>query len=142
MGGGLLLQTGDLGRLDVAFGPSGAGLDGSLLCQCTLPANVDRFLLGDAANLVGFDVAVLVAFGARHPHKPYDEQNCCDRDNDNQNDCAGSHLGSVWWSVVDGFIGGGAAVVEDHRVRLMSNPARYELGWGTWQFVTLGLTPK
>ena len=29
-----------------------------------------------------------------------------------------------------------------HRVRLVSNPARYELGWGTWQFVTLGLTPK
>jgi hypothetical protein len=43
---------------------------------------------------------------------PFDEQNCRDRDNDDQNDSAGSHLGSlVWWSVVDEFIGGGAAVV-------------------------------
>jgi hypothetical protein len=42
-------------------------------------------------------VAVLVAFVARHPRDCRDEQKCNDRDDDDQNDTAGSHVGSFDW---------------------------------------------
>ena len=111
VGGGLLLQTGGLGRLHVGFGLGGAGLGGSLVGECLLLPDVECLLLGGAADLVGFDVAVLVAFGARQPRQPCDEQNCRDRDDDDQNDSAGSDVGSSrWLSMVDGFLGGDVTV--------------------------------
>jgi hypothetical protein len=67
VGGGLLLQTGGLGRLDVGFGLGGAALGRGLVGQCFALLNLQCFLLGGLADLVGFDVAVLVAFVARHP---------------------------------------------------------------------------
>src|ERR1700677_132398 len=81
VGGGLLLQTGGLSRLDVRFA--------LLLLQC--------FLLGGLADLVGFDVAVLVAFVARYPCDRGDEHNCRDRDDDDQNDTGGSHVAPWDW---------------------------------------------
>jgi hypothetical protein len=42
-------------------------------------------------------VAVLVALIARHPRDCGDEQKCRDRDDDDQKDSAGSHVGSLDW---------------------------------------------
>jgi hypothetical protein len=49
------------------------------------------------ANLPGFDAAVLGAFVARHPRDCGDEHNCRDRNDDDQNDSAGSHVSSFDW---------------------------------------------
>jgi hypothetical protein len=43
--------------------------------------------------------------------------------------------------MVGGFISGELAVVTA-TASIGENTARYQLGWGTLQFVTLGLTPK
>jgi hypothetical protein len=88
VGGGLLLQTGGLGRLDVGFGLGGAGLGGGLVGQCFTLLNLQCFLLGGLADLVGFDVAVLVAFLTRYPRDCGDEQNCRDNNDDDPNDTA------------------------------------------------------
>src|ERR1700691_5105154 len=97
VGGGLLLQTGGLSRLDVGFGLGGAGPGGGLVGQCFALLHLQRFLLGGLADLVGFDVAVLVAFVARYPCDRGDEQNCRDRDDDDQNDTGGSHVAPWDW---------------------------------------------
>src|SRR6202171_1865958 len=97
VGGGLLLQTGGLGRLDVGFGLGGAGLGGGLISQCFALVHLQCFVLGGLADLVGYGVAVLVAFVARHPRDCGDEQKCNDRDDDDQNDAGGSHVGSLGW---------------------------------------------
>src|ERR1700731_1353758 len=100
---GLLLQTGGLGRLHVRFGLSGAGLGGGLVGQRLALLNLQCFVLGGLADLAGFHVAVLVAFVARQPRKRGDEQKCRDRDDDDQNDTAGSHIGSLDWLSMVGF---------------------------------------
>ena len=62
VGGGLLLQTGGLGRLDVGFGLGSAGLGGGLVGQCFALLNLQCFVLGsvgfvrwivDALNVIG-----------------------------------------------------------------------------------------
>src|ERR1700677_4183302 len=84
VGGGLLLQTGGLSRLDVGFGLGGAGPGGGLVGQCFALLYLQCFLLGGLADLVGFDVAVLVAFVGASPCDGGVGTNCRDRDEDNK----------------------------------------------------------
>jgi len=52
---------------------------------------------GAVAHLASLYATMLVAFIARHPRDCGDEQKCRDRDNDDQKDSAGCHVGSLDW---------------------------------------------
>jgi hypothetical protein len=95
--GSLLLQTGGLSRFDVGFCLSGAGFGGGLVGEGFVLFDLQRFLPGALADLVCFDVAMLVAFVACHPRESCDEQDGHDRGDDDQNCCAGSYIGSLCW---------------------------------------------
>jgi hypothetical protein len=81
--------------LGIGFGLCGAGLGRGLVGECFALTHLVGLFFGAVAHLAGLYVAVLVALIARHPRDRGDEQKCCDRDDDNQKDSAGSHVGSL-----------------------------------------------
>src|SRR4029077_19448322 len=52
---------------------------------------------GFLADFAALDAVVFGAFLARHPRECGDDQRCRDHDDDDPNDSAGSHLGSLDW---------------------------------------------
>ncbi|HEY0227671.1 MAG TPA: hypothetical protein VGC05_15040, partial [Mycobacterium sp.] len=72
--GSLLLQTGGLSRFDVGFCLRGTGSGGGLVGEGFVLFDLQRFLPGAFADLVCFEVAMLIAFIACRPRESRDEQ--------------------------------------------------------------------